>query len=342
MIIVEGADNVGKSTLIKQLIALDPRLRILHRDRFDPKQQETIGVAHLRALVSKDGDRVSNGYSIADRFLASECIYGKLFRGGSRFTKAEHQAIQHMLKSYQAIVVFCDPPDDVIIRDWKQRQQLYDDPLVIAHAYRKVLHDLFESGSVFSYDWTKDNAPDFRAALISLHKRLQEESAADLTWWSAMPHGIGCLREPTLILIGETLSPNAHVPVPFASGPAGDFLSEVLDDLRGRLDPRDDWRARDIYVTNALKSAPNDPRVPSDAVILREELSRLIGPLTVVITLGRVAEEAYSSIAHTLPRQPNNYAALPHPQFWRRFKYSQKAEYVQQFMTALADGRVRR
>lgn len=157
MIIVEGADNCGKTTLIKNLLGADPSLRLLHRERFNPKKGETIGQSYIRALVPELGDFERHANSVVDRFFASEEIYGSLFRGGSRITDQERFTIQLMLQAYQPIVVHCDPGDDTILATWEKRDQLYDDPRKIAQAYRENIETIFAGFDIIDFDWEADS-----------------------------------------------------------------------------------------------------------------------------------------------------------------------------------------
>lgn len=183
MIILEGCDNAGKSTLLSQLLEMDPSLRILKRDRFNPERGETIGTSYLNALLPPDdGDRLAHGNSIADRFLASECIYGKLFRGGCRMTPREHFLIKSMLMSYGAFVVWCDPGIYTVRKTWQQRGQLYDDPIVIHEAYKRRLKKIFAPIPVLAYDWTSHTAKTNRQLFIDLHHRRMSEYQLELSW----------------------------------------------------------------------------------------------------------------------------------------------------------------
>jgi hypothetical protein len=170
MIIVEGGDNCGKSTLVKQLIELDPSLRILHRDRYKPNAYETIATTHIRALIPPDYDCVRHGHSLADRFYASEIIYGELFRGGSRFSDYDAMTIRLLLHAYRAMVVWCNPPTDVVEATWSEREQLYRDCMRIHRAYRDRIRKLFVGFTVLEYDWTVHNAADIRGLIVNIHK----------------------------------------------------------------------------------------------------------------------------------------------------------------------------
>lgn len=324
MIIVEGPDNAGKSTLIKQLLEMDPSLRLLHRERFKKGSSETIASSYLQSLIPTDGDRVAHGNSIADRFLASECIYGDLFRGGCRMSEGEHLAIRHMLGSYKAMVVHCNPGIDVIMRTWQKREQLYDTPAPIVEAYHKRITTIFRGlPAMVHYDWTKSNAENVRKRMINRHRSLMELHEDKLCWWSALPHGAGQLNSPKVVLVGEQLSPRANTTVPFAHGPAGDFLAWTIEQAGIRL--KRDFGS-EVYVTNALKGTDRD------ASILREELRGLDLPShAVIIALGKQAAEVLRYIKPSWIRM----VEMLHPMYMRRFFWPQRGEYVERLATAV-------
>jgi hypothetical protein len=173
VIIVEGADNTGKTTLITELLKLDPNLHLLARKKYRPERGESIGTSYLKMLDAGD----VNG--VADRCMASECIYGVLFRDGCRMTVSEHAEIREQLFQHRAIIVWCNPPNEVIERDWHARPQLYtENPLRIANAYRQMLPRLFSGFNIVQYDWSRCDAMGFTAArqrqqLITHHKYYQ-------------------------------------------------------------------------------------------------------------------------------------------------------------------------
>lgn len=306
MIVVEGADNVGKTTLVRALLELDPELHEIKRKRFHPDRSETIGTSYVECLLAED--RAHHGRGVADRLLASEYIYGQLFRGGSRVTPAERMAVQLLLISYGATVVHCDPPNSAILEAWGSREQLYDDPIRIADAYRRRMSAIFDPIPVTTFDWTVESPGE----LLEI-SCLEEERPPRLARWSQLPYGAGCLT-PTYLLVGEAPSPRAVVPVPFASGPAGDFLAWSIESC-GVSDA-----LLDVYVTNASKGRPDD------AEILAAEMKMLVGPRTVVIALGREAERALEPAL--IGCSPRALTRLPHPQFWRRFHWKRRHEYA--------------
>lgn len=177
MIIVEGPDNVGKSTLIKALLEWDPKLRLVQRERFKPGMEGTIGKTYIDMLTPTPGISLTeHSHSIADRGFFSECLYGPLFRGGCRMTQAEHFQIYALLHRLNAVIVWCDAPDDVIMETWQKREQLYDrDPVAIANAYREHMPRLAYELTLFRYDWTRDAQTGLMVDRITkLHHQMLE------------------------------------------------------------------------------------------------------------------------------------------------------------------------
>jgi len=177
MIVVEGADNTGKSTLIDKLLAGDPSLRLLKRERFKPGMEGTIGRTHVDALLPPNEDLRAHANSVSDRTFFSECIYGPIFRGGCRMTTAEHFELYALFRTYPMLIIWCDTADEVIRATWAKRTQLYDrDPLLIAEAYRRRLPQLARGYLVFRYDWTCDPHNALVEKLLSWHRDLLNQS----------------------------------------------------------------------------------------------------------------------------------------------------------------------
>lgn len=319
MLIIEGGDNVGKSTLVKQLLALDSTLRVVKRQKFDPEAGESIGASYINALIDTD-DRYLQSNSIADRMVASEIIYGDLFRKGHRLDLGEHLALDLILVAYNAMVVLCCPPDETIKATWEKRNQLYDDPTLIAHSYNARINSIFPLNEVWRYDWTLPDSDYRRITIAKKHRDKQIIWDRQLSWWSAHPYGVGQLSLPSVLIVGEAPSPKAVTPAPFAHGPAGDFLAWALA-LAEKRTKRVDPLLNHIYITNADKGG-------RDASLLREEI-RFLGPHRIV-ALGNEATELVREVDGE-----KRLRSLPHPMFWKRFRWERRSEYVTKLVHAI-------
>jgi hypothetical protein len=324
MLIVEGPDNVGKSTLIKQLIELDPSLRVLKRERFKPNRGGSIGLSYLQALCPSDGDYATHANSIADRFFASECIYGQLYRGGCRMTVAEHSLIKHALLALGTLVVFCDPGDDAILGNWPDREQLYSDPLGLSKAYRLELPSVFANFRVAKYNWVTATDDD-RRRLVDRHRLLMNERQRHLAWWG-MAGRFGLGRAGRYMFVGEASSPQATTPIPFAQGPAGEYLFRALERVESSLNAS---IIANSYFTNASKFK----FATSDYQFLREEIA-YFAPMR-IISLGNRARTALVDL------NVQSYT-VPHPGYWDRFHHDQLDLYAQALTDALTSSNLPR
>src|SRR5579859_7425003 len=106
MIIVEGPDGAGKTTLTEMLLAsgvvskILPSTRITAKGDVDRMKYETDRYLRLHG----------NNHRIAvDRFLFSEMAYGPIMRGKSSFTYGEYLHKLLDLKMDMCPIIFCLP-----------------------------------------------------------------------------------------------------------------------------------------------------------------------------------------------------------------------------------------
>lgn len=148
MIIVEGMDNTGKTTLIKRLLQqydLDYRGSASEL-RGDPQK--------LIAWVDEELSRPTTKVPIYDRFpLISEEVYGPVLRGRSSIPDHRYDG---WTKDHKVLFIYCRPPLG-FIRRWGPREQMegvkeFDKELV--ERYDKVMHRHRCKGwGVIKYDY---------------------------------------------------------------------------------------------------------------------------------------------------------------------------------------------
>lgn len=170
MIIIEGMDNTGKSTLLSKLC-------------------EEYGLEGIHSPGIKDYDTVFSWVAesfnkdrgipvIYDRFpLISEAVYGPTLRGRNIFTESP-LGIQLQKKfrcEVRPLIIFCNPATEVI-QKWDGREQM--DGVVENHqrltaAYIKLMEDIRLHYSVVPYDYT-----------ISLdYGKVLEKIDNHMQWW---------------------------------------------------------------------------------------------------------------------------------------------------------------
>lgn len=105
MIVVEGPDGAGKTTLVNELCRefglqrVGPRLDE-YRDKNLPKKPRERVYKALSWAVEGETLRVH------DRLFWSECIYGPILRGESKFTLLEEHRIMELFRALQCPVIF--------------------------------------------------------------------------------------------------------------------------------------------------------------------------------------------------------------------------------------------
>lgn len=149
MIIVEGMDNTGKTTLIKSLVAqFDLEYRGSASElRGDPSK--------LVAWVDEELARPTVKPPIYDRFpLISEEVYGPILRGRSSIPERRYDG---WAQAHSVLFIYCRPPLGYI-RRWGTREQMegvkeFDKELIAR--YDRVMHRYRCRGwGVIRYDYS--------------------------------------------------------------------------------------------------------------------------------------------------------------------------------------------
>ena len=128
-IILEGADQSGKSTLAQKLSDLTGH-SVLHFD--PPKKGTTDFYAEYTNFLNM------GGRPIVDRNYMSEMVYGKLFRGGSGVTDIVKKQIETTLWNQNYVLVLCHRRNF----NFEERKEMYDQSQIME--VRKEFLDQFE------------------------------------------------------------------------------------------------------------------------------------------------------------------------------------------------------
>lgn len=171
VLIVEGPDGSGKTTLVHKLI-----------QEFDisqaPRASDSVEgpVKNLTKWV--DDDLLHWGFSpirIYDRYpLISEPIYGPLIRGSvpDRFTDKWMRSRMNSFRS-MSLVIWCIPPFKVVDKNVSesdnQMRGVQEDIDAIWHMYAVQAHTW--SGNGVIYDYTQENTRPRDTHLVNLIRR---------------------------------------------------------------------------------------------------------------------------------------------------------------------------
>jgi hypothetical protein len=306
LIIIEGVDLTGKSTLAAKLEASIPRSYVYHAGpptKHPLEEYET-------ALA--DYDPMSDETLIIDRWHIGETVWPRIFGRKTAMDLATFRHVDMFLESRGALIVYAERDDEVLKNELvAANEPLHPDDL--DYACRLFEGSLLEMTCPYlRYDYEEDG--DDVAEIIDTAAYAQEY-ARDATVETLDIIGAS---KPILLLVGDRWGPEHKdrnpPPVPFApyTGTSGHYLMSAL--------PRN-LRAK-IAIVNAYSG--REPNLNAQEL---GEIHRDLGEPHVV-ALGRKAQEACTNAglyAHH----------VPHPQYWRRFNYSKMPEYTDLIKGAL-------
>lgn len=160
LIIVEGLDNSGKSTLIESL-SKDLRLPAARSNMIGPTTEQIEAYDNwLRAAPAQA--------AVTDRHPAiSDLVYGPIIRGG---TESSLDLALAYRNRPQTVLIYCCPPFHRIQDTFSEREQMkgtHESLPLLYNAYELVMNQL----NPLHYDWTASSAHRQYKALIQQIRR---------------------------------------------------------------------------------------------------------------------------------------------------------------------------
>lgn len=307
LIIVEGPDCVGKTTLVhklaENLVRRNERVEIRHSG---PLRKEALIEYEQRLDDYVPGTGV---HVLYDRLHLGELIYGPLKRGESKLTREALLHIELNLASKGALLVIVDSDNDTLVHRHLERGEDFVSPaelLVVADGYRKLQH---RHTPVTQFNALRGEAASLPALLISLADALEDDAVALALHRSTIGIPLGELKKPHILLLGDRRGPaqedvnhqRAFVPYPATSGA---YLMRAIDSFA--------WHGY-TCIANAWEE---------DVGTLWSNLGN-----PHVVALGREAE----SVCKT---QRIPHGVVPHPQWVRRFHYNDMQLYTEAILEA--------
>jgi len=153
MIIVEGMDNSGKSTLVRKL-SKDLKLLAINNQQRPQKARDIIDYLHMIMDASHRFPIVMDRLSVI-----SEPIYGPIIRGSHLLNTWQLHTLTYQLKARKPTIVYCRPPRDVVLGfRGEQMEGVVEHGDALLDAYDLSISQLRLGGfSVLNYDWTTDS-----------------------------------------------------------------------------------------------------------------------------------------------------------------------------------------
>lgn len=120
LVIVEGPDGSGKTTLAAEIIkelADEPNHVTVYQHACKPERD-----ARLEYTEPLEGYRPGTGVSfVLDRWHLGEMVYGPLHRGGAGLTRSDFRDVEKFLDERGAVVVLCNGPTGVLAKRLRKR-----------------------------------------------------------------------------------------------------------------------------------------------------------------------------------------------------------------------------
>lgn len=158
MIIVEGPDGSGKSTLVK---ALSEELNLSTAPIYATSRRKMAEQGVRRRVFEGFSALLQGRMFIHDRFYYSELVYGSILRKSLEFSIAEMGWIEVTIMGFQIPVIICLPPRDIVAENIEPIFSKSPDHIQGAWDNRKEIYDLYYRYAVrppfYPYDYTSEH-----------------------------------------------------------------------------------------------------------------------------------------------------------------------------------------
>lgn len=146
MIIIEGMDNSGKTTLARTLAA-HFAWPLVHSPGYYSKM-----VSWAKSTLTIRGSRVYDRHP-----CISEQVYGPILRDKDEFKTLEGKKVLKLFVKINPLVIYCKPPDSVIVNDMgEQMEGVKNSAFHLIMAYNRLVAYLKLWGLlVVKYDYTE-------------------------------------------------------------------------------------------------------------------------------------------------------------------------------------------
>jgi len=195
MIVVEGPDGSGKSTLVESLRIHSHHYFIILRASRAPTTREDM----LR-YMSWSKQKPLPLDILMDRHPAiSEMIYGPLIRQQNRLKDFDSESGREALLKGVTHIIYCRPITPVIeataLKTWQMdgvKEKITD----IIQQYDWIMAELLKKFSVFHYDYNKDSVESLIGRIWNGSAHLRESVRAPVSASAAIPENRGTEPSP--------------------------------------------------------------------------------------------------------------------------------------------------
>lgn len=206
VIILEGPDGGGKSTLSGQLAVAFEKNGPVHKVHHGPypgASGEDLMGYYLDAMALAHGNRTV----IMDRSWISEPIYGKVYRNAeSRLKTWQVRMLERVALGYNGMIVNCLPPLEKCIDNYKARKgvEMLDNEDQLSRVYAGYC--VYTSAvPQLGYDFRLNGSDDDGVSYI------MSMAESSHFYGPNKGPGIGHFSPASVVLLGDTVNPNESV-----------------------------------------------------------------------------------------------------------------------------------
>lgn len=291
IIVLEGPDGGGKTTLANYL---EKQFGYIYLHTGVPENEDLL----LEYAIKIQRAREMSVSVVLDRLHVGESVYGPIIRKRDRLGHTGQVIIQRFVRASGAVLVFCRPPYEIALANWRKRHSKGEEYVDLEHRYEHIYdrykhYETFETfkGSL-TYDYSSCSLRDISETI------LQKTMVA-----SRLPHEVIGSPSASVLFVGERAN-QTDLDSPWVDlSNSSHFFNTCLWEAG--------FKESEMMFVNALQldHTPNN-------------LHTLIPKLRVqhVVAVGGVASRALGKIPHL---------KIHHPAYWKRFHSKKKDTYVE-------------
>lgn len=303
VIILEGIDGSGKTTLAKEL----QNIGYEYKHEGVPHPGVDLIAHYLSVLDSSMG---SEKNVVHDRLWLGERIYGPVMRNLDRLGPMGHTLFERLHRSKDITHILCHPPYEVALANYAKRKALKGEYIDSDNHFQQIYerYRSFVTNMDIVYDYTKH---DSKALLTQLNLSK-----------STLPKGtVGHLSAKYLFIADRPNHDYIDVPFHAITGSSGYFneslrLAFILE--------------RDLAISNAYSPKGVEHNLIPVVKLLRE-LQHIF------IMGGKAAEWFFKYRGQINPLIKVHY--IPHPSYLKRFK-GHNPQILAEIITGALNGRI--
>lgn len=294
IIILEGPDGAGKSTLAQRLADdLSTEFSKITLHHHGPYPGVKNPCVRYLASMRRRQHQGNSELVIMDRSWLSEPIYGRALRNGwDRVGPASRRMLERVAYKCGVLLVVCLPPYEVVEENWAKRKgaELIQAPEYLKSVYRDYQMKLYQETDLvpLHYDFDEDGNSSTYGRILDRVRQVTEQRPPAT--------GIGVWGPESTLLVGEKVSKHGIPDLPFVSFHDGGCSAWLARNL-------EEWQVPEfsLYWINSDGLSP-------------DFLGREDAP-TKVVALGNKA-------AKWCRNAGVEHRAVEHPAYWKRFHYT--------------------